>query len=67
MGDKPVRMIADQYYGNFLSDKDLQTGEVLGLTKESSKLAMLQRQQGKVGNPSVVNIERTNNLSVNAS
>jgi murein DD-endopeptidase MepM/ murein hydrolase activator NlpD len=67
MGDKPVRMIADQRYENFLSDKDLQTGDVLGLNRESSQLAMLQRQQGKVANPSVVNIDRTNNLNVHAN
>ena len=61
IGNKPVRMVADQKYEAFRGD------EGLGLAADSSQIAMMQRQQGRVANPVVVNVDKTNNMSVTAS
>lgn len=61
IGNKPVRLVADQKYEAFRGDAGL------GLAAESSQIAMMQRQQGRVANPVVVNVDRTNNMSVTAS
>lgn len=60
IGDKPVRMVADQNYSAFRK-------EVAGLDASSSKIAQLYREQGRVSNPVVANVQKVNNLVVEKS
>lgn len=60
IGDKPVRLIADQNYGAFRK-------EVSGLDASSSKIAQLYREQGRVSNPVVANVQKVNNMVVESS
>lgn len=61
MGNKPVRLVADQRYDAFRGD------EGLGLDASSSKIAQLYREQGRVSNPVIVNNTRVNNMVVGSS
>ena len=58
IGDKPVRMIADQKYDSFAGEYNNQ------LSAESSSLAKAQREQMKRQNPVIINAPSTNNTAV---
>lgn len=58
IGDKPVRMVADQKYDSFAGDYENQ------LSADSSSLAQAQREQAKRKNPVIINAPNTNNTSV---
>ena len=60
IGDKPVRLVADQNYSAFRK-------EVAGLDSQSSKIAQLYREQGRVSNPVVANVQKVNNMVVEKS
>jgi hypothetical protein len=58
IGDKPVRMVADQKYDSFAGEYDNQ------LNAESSSLAQAQRNQAKRQNPVIINAPSTNNTVI---
>jgi murein DD-endopeptidase MepM/ murein hydrolase activator NlpD len=59
IGDKPVRLVADQKYKGFQGSFDGSK-----LNSESSSISAGYREQMKQGNPAIINYEKVNNTQV---
>jgi len=59
MGGKPVRMVADQKYEAFR-----EGGDGLAISKSSTSIGQLQREQSRIANPVIVNNTKINNTNV---